>query len=131
MAIETAELLWIAGRLLLGGLFVVGGIHHLFSIPGLTHALAGRGMPAPKAALLFGTAWQTLAGLALMFGIYPFWAAWLLIGFTIVASIVLVNFWSMEGQAREDAIRTWQTNTAIVGGLLIAAAYASEAIGPA
>jgi putative oxidoreductase len=66
-----------------------------------------------------------------MFGIYPFWAAWLLIGFTIVASIVLVNFWSMEGQAREDAIRTWQTNTAIVGGLLIAAAYASEAIGPA
>jgi putative oxidoreductase len=125
MTIETAELLWIAGRLLLGGLFVVGGIHHLFSIPFLTQAIAGRGMPAPKFVLLLGTAVQTIAGLALMVGVYPFWAAWSLIVFTIAASILLVNFWDMEGQAREGAIRTWQSNAAIVGGLLIAAAYVS------
>ncbi|MES2626352.1 MAG: DoxX family protein [Pseudomonadota bacterium] len=119
-------MLWIAGRLLLGGLFVVGGIHHMFAIPALTNMIAARGIPMPKAVLLLGTFWQTIAGLAFMVGAYTFWSAWALIVFTIVATVLLVNFWTLEGDARESAIRTCQSNCAIVGGLLIAAAHASS-----
>ena len=125
MAITTNELLWIAGRLLLGGLFVVGGLHHLGSIAGLTQAIAARGMPMAKVVLLTGTAWQSVAGLALIFGIYTFWAAWALIIFALAASILMVNFWDMQDTARENAVRAWQSNSAIIGGLLIAAAHSS------
>ena len=123
MHTDPQSILWFVGRLLLGGLFVFGGIHHLFKIPALTQALAGRGIPAAKLVLLAGTALQTLAGLALIFGIYPLWAALALIVFTIVASVMLVNFWDMQGPARDGAIKTWQSNLAIIGGLLIAAAH--------
>ena len=125
MDVATNNVLWIAGRLLLGILFVYGGIHHLFSISVLSQAIAARGMPAAKAVLLLGTALQTIAGLALILGVYTYWAAWGLIVFTITASILLVNFWNMEGAARGDALRTWWSNSAIVGGLLITAANSS------
>ena len=123
MQADPQSILWFVGRLLLGGLFVFGGVHHLFHISALTQAVAARGVPAPKFVLLAGTALQTIAGLALILGVYPFWAALSLVLFTLAASVLLVNFWDMQDAAREGAVRTWQSNLAIIGGLLIAAAH--------
>jgi putative oxidoreductase len=123
MPTESQAVLWVLGRLLLGGLFVVGGMHHFFTLPAITQALAARGIPAAKLVLLSGTAFQILAGLALIFGFYPMWAALGLVVFTVAASVMLVNFWDMEGPARASAISTWKSNLAIIGGLLVAAAY--------
>ena len=57
----------------------------------------------------------------LMFGIYVFWAALALACFTIAATLMLVNFWDMEGEARQQATIGFQLNVGILGGLLIAA----------
>lgn len=123
MQIEAQAVLWFIGRLLLGGLFVIGGIHHFFILPSATQAIAARGVPAAKLFLLSGTVFQIVAGLALIFGFYTTWAALGLVAFTVAASILLVNFWSMEGQARDNALHTWQSNLAIIGGLLVTAAH--------
>lgn len=123
MPAESQAILWFVGRLLLGGLFVVGGVHHFFILPGITQALAARGVPTARLVLLSGSVFQILAGLALIFGFYPAWAALGLVVFTVAASVLLVNFWDMEGPARASAINTWQSNLAIIGGLLVAAAY--------
>ena len=123
MLAESQTILWFIGRLLLGGLFVVGGIHHFFTLPAITQALAARGVPAAKLVLVSGSVFQILAGLALIFGVYPAWAGLGLVAFTIAASVLLVNFWDMEGPARASAISTWQSNLAIIGGLLVAAAH--------
>ena len=123
MPAEGQAILWFIGRLLLGGLFVVGGIHHFFMLPGITQALAARGVPAAKLVLLLGSMFQILAGLALIVGFYPMWAALGLVAFTLAASVLLVNFWGMDGPTRANAITTWQSNLAIIGGLLVAAAY--------
>ena len=112
----------LTGRALLGGLFVVGGIRHFFIVPILTQAIAARGVPAPKLVLLSGTAFQLVAGLLFVFGILLPWAAFGLIVFTITASIMLLNFWNMEGEARENTKNVWLSNLATVGGLLITAA---------
>jgi len=40
MQIQPQEILWVVGRLLLGGLFVAGGIRHFFIIPGTRPAAA-------------------------------------------------------------------------------------------
>lgn len=64
-----------------------------------------------------------MCGVALVVGFYPAWAALGLVLFTILASLLFLNFWSMQDAARTNAIGTWKTNFALIGGLLIAAAY--------
>lgn len=124
MSFEINEVLLVLGRFLLGGLFVYGGVHHLFAIPALTEAIAARGVPAPRLVLLVGSAFQFVAGLLLILGLFVAPAALALVLFTLTASVMLVNFWDMEGPARDAAVNVWLSNLAIVGGLLITAAHA-------
>lgn len=124
MDVEIGRVLLVVGRLLLGGLFVYGGVHHLFTIPAITDVMIARGVPAARLVLLAGSAFQFIAGLLLVIGVFVAPAALGLVVFTLAASIMLLNFWDMEGPAREAAINVWQSNLAIIGGLLIAAAHA-------
>ena len=119
---SPALMMLVLGRLLLGGLYVAGGIHHFFVIVPLTDAIEARGIPFAKWVLLSGSMFQILAGTQLMLGFFVTAAAFGLILFTLAATIMLLNFWDMQGTARESAINTWKTNMAIIGGLLIAAA---------
>jgi putative oxidoreductase len=121
---DYAELLKMIGRVLLGGLFVVGGIHHFFMLPALTSALVTRGVPMARVALIAASAFQVLAGLLFMIGVWVAPAAIGLVVFTLIASVLMLNFWDMEGPARDAARTGWQANLAIIGGLLIAAAQA-------
>ncbi|KPH06011.1 putative oxidoreductase [Rhizobium leguminosarum] len=117
-----ALMMIVLGRLLLGGLYVAGGIHHFFVIVPLTDAIEARGVPFAKWVLLSGSMFQILAGTLLILGLFVTAAAFGLILFTLAATVMLLNFWDMQGTARESAINTWKTNMAIIGGLLIAAA---------
>jgi putative oxidoreductase len=117
------DVLWILGRLLLGAYFAAAGVHHFTAIEPLTAAIAARGVPAARAVLLTGSVFQAVCGVALIVGLYPAWAALGLVLFTIVASLIFLNFWSMQDTARTNAIGTWKTNLALIGGLFIAAAY--------
>jgi putative oxidoreductase len=112
------------GRVLIGGLFVLGGAIHFFKLDPLTQMMAARGVPFPRLALIAGSAFQAMAGAALMAGLFVPTAAVGLIAFTIAASIMFLNFWDMEGTAREGAFNAFMTNVALIGGLLIAAAGA-------
>jgi putative oxidoreductase len=120
---DVPNALWLAGRALLGALFVAGGLRHCFILPVLTQAIAARGVPAARSVLIAGTALQITAGGALMFGLYPIWAVVGLIVFTLAASVMLLNFWSMEGAERVNAVNAWWSNIGIIGGLLVVAAY--------
>jgi putative oxidoreductase len=116
------ESLIVLGRVLLGGFFVAAGIRHFFITPSVRAALAARGAPAPMLLLMTGTIFQIGAGLLLMAGILVRPAALGLVAFTIAASVLLLNFWSLQGAAREAAMNGWKSNLAIIGGLLVAAA---------
>lgn len=124
MQIDIHSVLWFVGRLLMGSLFVVGGVRHFQAIAPIAQAMAARGVPAAKATLVAGSVFQILAGLALIVGFHVAWAALGLIVFTLAASLMLVNFWSMQGAARENALNTWHSNFAIIGGLLVTTAQA-------
>jgi putative oxidoreductase len=120
---ETVSILWILGRLLLGGLYVMGGIKHFFIMPAVLEMMKARGVPAPKLVLIAGSFFQIICGLLFVLGISVPLAATGLIIFTIAASIMLLNFWDLEsGPAREGLMNAFYTNIALIGGLLIAAA---------
>jgi putative oxidoreductase len=118
----SADHIVLAGRILLGGIFVVAGLRHLMIVPILTAAVEARGLPFPRAFVLIGTGFQIAAGLTLMHGFYIAWAALGLILFTIIASVMLVNFWDKKGEERVALANAFQTNIGLIGGLLLAAA---------
>lgn len=121
---ETGETLWIVGRLLLGGLFVAGGVRHFFIMPDLIDMIKARGLPVPKFVLIAGSVFQIVCGLLFVLGLWVPLAAAGLILFTVTASLMLLNFWSLEqGPEREGLMNAFMTNIALIGGLLIAAAY--------
>ena len=126
MNVEIIELVAVIGRLLLGGLFVVGGVHHFFIAPMIADAIDKRGVPFPKFVFWAGTIFQLVAGACLMVGFYVIYAAAGLIGFTLAASVMMLNFWNMQGQDRTNAINGWLSNFAIIGGLLLAMAQAAS-----
>lgn len=124
MQFDFADTLLILGRILLGGLFVFGGIKHFFIVPILTEVMARRGVPFPKFTLIVGSAFQIVAGALLMSGLFAVPAAFGLIVFTLIASVMLLNFWDMQGEQREAAFNNWAVNVGVIGGLLLAAAQA-------
>jgi len=112
----------LAGRFLVSALFVVAGIRHFFLIEPLTSAIGARGLPYPKAILIAGSLFQLVFGLLLMAGVQVTAAAIGLILFTIAASVMLLNFWDMQGPQRRGAINGCLANVAVIGGLLMAGA---------
>ena len=121
---NIAFLILAVGHILLGGLFVTGGIRHFLILVPMTNAIEARGIAFAKFVLLAGTAFQLVAGAMLMAGIGVTAAAIGLAIFTVAASVMLLDFWNMEEPARDGAINGWQSNMAVIGGLLIAAAGA-------
>jgi putative oxidoreductase len=112
------------GQLLLGGLFVVAGLRHFSIVPAVTAMIAARGVPLPNLTLLAGTVFQIAAGACLMLGVLVVPAAIGLVLFTLAASVMLLNFWDMQGEAREVAKSAFLANIAIIGGLLVTAGQA-------
>jgi putative oxidoreductase len=122
---QFADILLIAGRILLGGLFVFGGIKHFFMVPLLTEVMTQRGVPFPKLTLIAGSTFQTVVGALLIFGIFVTPASFGLIAFTVLASVMFLNFWDMPaGEQREAAKNNVAVNVGVIGGLLLAAAQA-------
>jgi putative oxidoreductase len=120
--IDDAVLLTI-GRVLIGGLFVIGGLRHFAELAELTEALRARGVPLPRASLIAASLFQIVAGAMLMLGIFVPWAVAGLIAFTLVSSAVMLDFWNKPAEARNGMINVWLSNLAIIGGLLLAAAF--------
>jgi putative oxidoreductase len=120
----SPDLLVVLGRVLLGGLFVVAGIKHLLLLAPVTEAIRARGVPFPRLVLLAGTVTELVAGAVLISGLYTAAAALVLAGFTLAASVLLVNFWDKQGEERALLQNVFLSNLAIIGGLLIAASHA-------
>ncbi len=118
--------MWVLGRIGVGGLFVLGAVHHYVEFAPIAQQMADRRLPFPRALLVIGSIFQASCGLLLMVDTYATYAALGLVLFTVVASTMLLDFWNMTGPQRQAAITTWQSNIAIIGGLLVAAAYAAR-----
>lgn len=120
----NAHALILTGRLLIGGLFVVGGITHCFVLPIMVRQMTDRGVPFARLALIAGSLFEIIAGLAVMVGWLVPHAAGSLIVFTVASSSMMMNFWDMGGEKRMAAMDGWTSNLGVIGGLLIVAALA-------
>jgi putative oxidoreductase len=116
-------ILIIIGRFLLGAYFVQAGVRNFMKVPLHTDILEKKGVPMPRESLLVALAVQVLGGLMVALGIIPAIGAIGLIAFTVAANYLYHNFTLFTGADRESHLNSVLTNCAIIGGLLIVAAW--------
>lgn len=111
------------GRLLLAALFLPAGFGKLFGFAGTVAYIGSVGLPFPEVGAAIALVVEISCGLAILFGIRTQVAALVLAVFTLAASFFFHNFWSLPAEQAYIQQLMFFKNIAVVGGLLILAAY--------
>ena len=109
----------LVGRVLLALMFVWAGYGKITGYDGTAGFMASMGVPMVGVLLPLTILVELGGGLALIVGWQARWAALLLAAFTVIASVVFHNFWTMTGDAAMTNMLFFYKNVAVIGGLLM------------
>lgn len=108
------------GRVLLAWFFLSEAYRYADDWSGTTMQLAMKHVPAPGILLFIAVAAMTLGGLALFAGWKTRLGALILFAFTVVATIMLHDYWTLQtAAARQADYDIFARNLAVAGGLLV------------
>jgi len=114
------NIVFLIGRIILGGFFLYAGIHHFTSLEYMAGYAKMKGMPAPKTAVAGTGTLLILGGLSLLLGAFPVIGCILLLIFLIGVSPVMHSFWNIQDpQQRAIEMNNFIKNLALAGALLI------------
>ena len=111
------------GRALLALLFVPAGFAKIGGFAGTVGYIASKGVPMPEVAAAAAIAVELGLGLLLLIGWQARWAALGIAIFTVVITFIFHNFWAMEAAQKMMQQQAFFKNIAVVGGLLLVAAF--------
>lgn len=131
------HIIFVVGRVLLVLIFIISGAEKLLDISG-TAAMIDKVVTVPAAlsgfatqlkditgqsvsqllAILTGVV-ELVGGLLIAFNIGTRGAAFVLVLFTIAATLLFHDFWNMTGSARADNMVHFMKNITALGGLLV------------
>ena len=112
-------ILIIVGRILLGAYFFRSGLQNLGKVDLHTGILEKKGVPLPRVAMWLAVAAEILGGASVVLGLFPAFGALALAVFTLAATVLYHNFWSMQGEERASHLNAFVSNLALVGAFII------------
>jgi putative oxidoreductase len=112
--------LLLAGRVLMGWIYVESGFRKLAGMDAFVASLVRRGVPQATVMGWIGAPLEFFGGLALVLGVYMRCATIAMIVFTIVATLIGHRYWEIaEPAARRMQQSNFAKNITIVGGLIL------------
>jgi putative oxidoreductase len=118
---------WLIGRIILGGFFIIAGVHHFKDLGPMSAYAKTKGTPAPEAAVAGSGVLLLLGGLSMLLGVLPFVGAILLIVFLVSTLFQMHAFWKVsEPAARAAEQVNFMKNVALIGALLMILAVPGE-----
>lgn len=117
----------LTGRLLLALLFLPAGISKIGGFAGTVGYIASKGLPMPTAGAAIAVLVEVLGGLALIAGFGTRIAALVLAVFTLLATVFFHAYWAVPAEMQMVQQLMFFKNIAVVGGLLVLAAYGAGA----
>jgi putative oxidoreductase len=116
----------VLGRILIGQIFLLAGIHKMMDWQGMAAYMTSKGMPLVPFFLTGAMLVETLGGLSVIFGIQARIGALLLMAFLVPATLIFHDFWTLEDPQRSLQMIMFQKNLAIMGGLILLAVFSPE-----
>ena len=88
-------ILFLAGRIIVGGFFLMSGFNHLTKLNMMAGYARSKGMPAPALAVGGSGVFLLLGGASMLLGYHPTIGAILLALFLVSAAFGIHYFWSV------------------------------------
>ncbi|HXW54995.1 MAG TPA: DoxX family protein [Candidatus Cybelea sp.] len=127
MADSSTSIVPLFGRVLMAVIFLISGLFKIAGYGQIVAYAAAKGLPLAGVAIACAAAVEILGGLAVLVGFRVRIAAWVLFLYLIPTTFVFHRFWAVEGAVRQDNMVHFLKNLAIMGGLLVLAAYGGGA----
>ena len=114
------DILFLIGRLIFGGYFLMNAWNHFTHLDGLTGYAQAKGVPSPRVAVFGSGVLLMLGGLGIVFGIAPEASLALLLIFLVPVTFKMHAFWKeTDPTARMQELLHFYKNLALVGALLM------------
>jgi putative oxidoreductase len=121
--VKISPVLALAARLLMAPLFLSAGIGKAMAFKGTVGYMGKLGLPAPELMTILAIAVEAGGAVLLILGWRTRWAAWGLAIFTAVATLLAHRFWDVDASQMVSERGQFLKNLAIMGGLLMMAAF--------
>jgi len=114
------DYVFVLGRILYGGFFVLGGLNHFQHLNMMSGFVASKGVPAPKAAVMLSGVLIIVGGLSVIVG-YHVWIGLLCIMlFLVPVTLLMHNYWvETDMMQRINQRVNFQKNVALLGAALM------------
>ncbi len=114
------EFLFLLGRVLFGGFFVMNGINHFIQKKALTQYAQSKHIPSPEVAVALSGAVLFVSGLSIVFGIFIPIALLGLIVFLFITSFTMHAFWKdTDAMTKMNNNINFMKNMALLGACLM------------
>jgi putative oxidoreductase len=123
MSNSSNSLVPLFGRILLSTVFIMGGIGKITGFSFEEGMVAAKHLPMPAVALGIALVIELIGGLAILTGLFTRLTAWIVFLYMIPTTFLFHNFWAVQGAERIDTMIHFEKNLAIMGGLLLLAAF--------
>ena len=118
--------LFILGRILLGGYFVMSGYNHFKNLQMLTGYAQSKGVPMPREATLVTGLMMILGGLGILLGVYIQISVFLLSLFLLGTLVKMHKYWEVtDPMARMGERVNFYKNLGLLGAILMLLAIPS------
>lgn len=117
LATNFSDFLLLAGRVILGWIFVMYGWQKIFDIPTYAATFPRRGLSSWMAYVAVPA--ELFVGLALLLGFATRYAVLIMLFYMIVASFSSHNYWSVPEAQRVNQMAHFWKNVSMMGGMVL------------
>jgi len=116
----VTEILFLAGRLLFGALFVYNGVNHFWNYAAIRGYCAYKRVPMPGPSAIVSGLWLLVAGVSVIVGFRPEIGLVLIVLFLLAVTPVMHDFWNVADPAlRLSETINFTKNAALMGAALM------------
>jgi len=112
--------LFVLGRILLGGYFIMSGFNHFVTLEGSAGYAASKGVPMPKLAVVVTGLMMLLGGLGILLGVYVQCAVLLLSLFLLGTLVKMHKYWEVTDPMQKMGERiNFYKNLGLLGAIIM------------
>lgn len=114
------DIVFLIGRILFGGYFVLTGISHFSHLSQVTAYTRAKGVPYAGPVVLLSGPLLLLGGLSVLLGLWPWLGVALLLIYLVPVSGRIHNFWALDDpEERTFELVNFMKNTGLAGAALM------------